>query len=135
MGGIESQPLCFGSHTPNPELHSCHAEQLEVAAKWRSPKMVKSRRTASSMVACAGQGLPSLLSDSSEGCRRVSRLEQALAAMGDYEGPQVEGLRSALDQAIEHSLGVPFDTQMKEGAILDQSQSTFGRDRQRTGHY
>ena len=34
-----------------------------------------------------------------EGCRRVSRLEQALAAMGDYEGPQVEGIRSALDKA------------------------------------
>ena len=46
---------------------------------------------------------------------RVSRLERALEAMGDSEGPEVDGLRAALEKAREFAKGVPLEKQIKDG--------------------
>ena len=46
---------------------------------------------------------------------RVSRLERALEAMGDSEGPEVDGLRVALEKAREFAKGVLLDKQIKDG--------------------
>ena len=45
---------------------------------------------------------------------RLSRLERALEAMGDSEGPEVDGLRAALEKAREFAKGVPLDKQIKD---------------------
>ena len=46
---------------------------------------------------------------------RVSRLERALEARGDREGPEVDGLRAAFEKAREFTEGVPLDKQIKDG--------------------
>ena len=46
---------------------------------------------------------------------RVSRLERALEAMGDSEGPEVDGLRAALEKAKEFAEGVLLEKQIKDG--------------------
>ena len=50
--------------------------------------------------------------------QRLSRLEQALTAMGDTEGREVDGLRSALERAKEQWKEVPVDIQVKEGELF-----------------
>ena len=42
-------------------------------------------------------------------------MERALEAMGDSEGPEVDGLRAALEKAREFARGVPLDKQIKDG--------------------
>ena len=48
--------------------------------------------------------------------QKVSRLEQALTALGDTEGPEVDALRLALDHAREQTKEAPV--QVKEGETI-----------------